>query len=86
MARDGLIQTANSLRIAFNSPEKDVWAIGVYRSCVYKALQCLDRRTQDAIVVLAGASEGVDIVDLVRSSQCSTISDLSELPTEYNTP
>ena len=86
MARDGLIQAANSFRIAFNSPEKDVWAIGVYRSCVYKTLQCPDRRTQDAIVVLAGASEGVYIMDFVGTSQCSTIADLFELPAEYNTP
>ena len=86
MVRDGLLQAANSFRIAFNGPEENIWAIVVDRSCVYKALQCLNRRTQDTIVVLAGTSESVYIVDLIRTSQVSKTSESSELTAEYNTP
>ena len=86
MARDGLTQASNGFGIAFNSPEEDLWAIGVHRSCVYKALQCLKRRTQDPIFVLTWASESVYIVDLIRTFQSSKISHLSELTAKYNTP
>ena len=88
MARDGFTQGINGFRIAFNSPEEDTGAIGVYRSCAHKALtpECLDRRTQDPIVVLARASKSVHIMDLIGTSQSPKVSDLSEMTPEYNTP